>query len=129
MAEKYKRQKVETGAISTINELDIYCKENVVTVEDGFDILLWWKLNQHRFPILSLLARDLLAVPISTVASESPFSTGGRVLDSFRSSLTPKLVESLICSQDWLRRSKEPISVEEDLEALSKHEEGCNNSI
>ena len=62
-------------------------------------------MNADRFSILSILARDVLAVPISTVASESVFSTGGRVLDCFRSSLTPKLVEALICSQDWLRIS------------------------
>ncbi|XP_035833121.1 zinc finger BED domain-containing protein RICESLEEPER 2-like [Helianthus annuus] len=43
-------------------------------------------------------------MPISTVASESAFSTGGRVIDTYRSSLTPKTAESLICSQDWIRR-------------------------
>ncbi|CAH9113124.1 unnamed protein product [Cuscuta europaea] len=42
-------------------------------------------------------------VKVSTVASESAFSTGGRVIDAFRSSLTPKSVEALICMQNWLR--------------------------
>ena len=62
-------------------------------------------MNSPRFPILSQVARDVLAIPISTVASESTFSTGGRVLDSFRSSLTPKAIQSLICAQDWIRHS------------------------
>ncbi|CAI0382939.1 unnamed protein product, partial [Linum tenue] len=46
-----------------------------------------------------------LAASISTVASESTFSTGGRVLDSFRTSLSPEVVEALICCEDWIRSS------------------------
>ena len=75
------------------------------------------------FPTMEKIARDVLAVPISTVASESVFSTGGRVLDPFRSSLTPKIVESLICAQDWLCSSPIP-NVEEALEDLEQLEEG-----
>lgn len=62
----------------------------------------WWKSNSSKYRILSLIARDVLAVPVSTVASESCFSTSGRVLDVFRSSLSPKMAEALICSQNWL---------------------------
>ncbi|CAN1319435.1 Putative AC transposase [Linum perenne] len=42
------------------------------------------------------MARDVLAVPISSVASDSAFSTRGRVLRNFHSSLTPAIVEALI---------------------------------
>ena len=70
------------------------------------------------------MARDILAVPISTAASESAFSTGRRVLDVFRSSLTPKNIEALVYIQDWLRFSKELISIEEALDELEKFEKG-----
>jgi hypothetical protein len=56
---------------------------------DKFDILSWWKTHQDVYPVLSLLARDVLAIQVFTVASESAFSAGGRVIDPFRSRLDP----------------------------------------
>ncbi|XP_075078865.1 uncharacterized protein LOC107779541 isoform X2 [Nicotiana tabacum] len=83
------------------------------------------KKRRKRFPILEEMARDVLAVPVSSVASECAFSTGGRLLDSFRSSLTPKLVQALVCLQDWLRNEKlkQPISIEEDLDKIEQLEQ------
>ncbi|KAJ9562424.1 hypothetical protein OSB04_007584 [Centaurea solstitialis] len=125
-----KKQKLESGVLDgKRSELDVYLGVAIVDVDDGndFDLLMWWKMNGARFPILSKLARDVLAVPISTVASESTFSTSGRVLDNFRSSLTPKIVEALICTQDWLRGPNEPIAVEENLDDLEKFEKEMEN--
>ncbi|KAJ9542785.1 hypothetical protein OSB04_029291 [Centaurea solstitialis] len=125
-----KKQKLESGVLDgKRSELDVYLGEAIVDVDDGndFDLLMWWKMNGARFPIFSKLARDVLAVPISTVASESTFSTSGRVLDNFRSSLTPKIVEALICTQDWLRGPNEPIAVEENLDDLEKFEKEMEN--
>ena len=68
-----------------------------------FEILGWWKANSDRYQVLSKLARDVLAVPVSIVAFELAFSTGGRILDPFRSSLSPLMVQNLVCAQDWLQ--------------------------
>ncbi|KAH0661760.1 hypothetical protein KY284_026691 [Solanum tuberosum] len=68
-----------------------------------FNILTWWKTSSNRYPTISKMARDVLSIPVSTVASESTFSTGGRILDSYRSSLSPKTVEALIYTQQWIQ--------------------------
>ncbi|XP_057770523.1 zinc finger BED domain-containing protein DAYSLEEPER-like [Salvia miltiorrhiza] len=124
LVDKYEKQIMLEGD-DVANDLDVYLneKERKVPNVKNFDLLTWWKVNEPRLPILAKLARDVLSVPVSTVASESAFSTGGRVLDPFRSSLNPTMVESLICAQDWLRMGKDPIKVEEDLESIRKHEE------
>lgn len=79
-------------------------------------------MNSHRFRTISAMARDVLAVPISTVASEAAFSTGGRVLDSFRSSLTPRMAQALVCGQDWLRAKAKLAFDDEDLDQLQSLE-------
>ncbi|XP_055961844.1 zinc finger BED domain-containing protein RICESLEEPER 2-like [Mercurialis annua] len=126
LKERFLQQMLETGGVggSKKSELDIYLSEAVAPNDGNFDILRWWKYNSQRFPVLSRIARDVLAVPVSTVASESAFSTGGRVLDDFRSCLTPKIVEALICTQDWLRDPSKPVSIEQTLEELEELEAG-----
>ncbi|GJS71327.1 zinc finger BED domain-containing protein RICESLEEPER 2 [Tanacetum coccineum] len=46
------------------------------------------------------LRKDILAIQISTVASEAAFSMGGHVLDPYRTRLSTTIVEALICTQD-----------------------------
>lgn len=84
------------------SELEMYLEENKLPRVEVFDVLGYWKMNQDRYPFLSTMARDILTIPLSTVASESAFSVGGRVLDAFRSSLKPDIVEVVICLRDWL---------------------------
>ncbi|KAJ1253533.1 hypothetical protein BS78_K242300 [Paspalum vaginatum] len=94
-----------------ISELDVYMKEKIFRWVDPcgkgaqFDVLSWWKSNQVKYPVLSRLARDVLAVQVSTVASESAFSSSGRIVSKFRSSLDPEAVEALVCTKDWMLAS------------------------
>jgi len=96
---KYRAYKSD---VQSKSEIDRYLMEDVEKPNANFDILNWWKVNSTKFPILAQIARIVLAIPITTVASESAFSTGWRVLDSFRSSLAPGIVEALVCAQNWL---------------------------
>ncbi|KAH0781922.1 hypothetical protein KY290_001520 [Solanum tuberosum] len=110
-----KKQKKNSGSGAAKSELKRYLKEDQDPEHDDFDVLGWWKVNALRFPILLELARDVLAIPISSVALKCAFSTGGRILDRFKSSLTPKCVLSLVCAQDWLRKEPNSICVEEKM--------------
>ncbi|KAJ1703119.1 hypothetical protein LUZ63_002898 [Rhynchospora breviuscula] len=55
------------------------------SIDDHFDILSWWKLKSPKYHVLARLAREIFAIPISTVASKSTFSTSGRTLHQGRS--------------------------------------------
>ncbi len=50
-----------------ITELDAYLQEKTVPIkQENFDILKWWKENCHRYPTVARMARDFLAIPMST---------------------------------------------------------------
>ncbi|KAK9910986.1 hypothetical protein M0R45_034916 [Rubus argutus] len=119
------------------NEVDKYLADRQVNaLSKGFDVATWWKGNASAFPILSKLAKDIFAIPCSTVASENAFSLGKRVVEPFRSSLTPQMVEALVCTSDWLRAEqpnfyKEPtveeLELYQEIEELEKETAGLNN--
>jgi hypothetical protein len=56
------------------------------------------------------MARDILSIYIFTVSLESTFSIGGHVIDQYRSSLKPDIVEALVCTRDWLYREHDTIN-------------------
>uniref|UniRef100_A0A803MMC1 HAT C-terminal dimerisation domain-containing protein n=1 Tax=Chenopodium quinoa TaxID=63459 RepID=A0A803MMC1_CHEQI len=59
------------------SQLDLYLEEKNVDFNSKIDVLIWWKNNgTHRHPQLAALACDILAIPISSVPSESDFSMG-----------------------------------------------------
>ncbi|GMH23017.1 hypothetical protein Nepgr_024860 [Nepenthes gracilis] len=74
-----------------ISDLDKYLEEPVFPRNYDFNIFSWWKVHTARYPILPMMARDVLGIPMSTI-----------VLDLYRSSLKPNTVQALICAQDWL---------------------------
>ena len=76
--ERYLSQKKKGGNIKL--ELGHYLEDDQMPRTLEFDILAWWKSNGPKFPTLQRIARDILAIPESTVASKSSFSTSGRLL-------------------------------------------------
>ncbi|CAI0418194.1 unnamed protein product [Linum tenue] len=92
----------ESQFLSDRTQLDEYLDCKRLNRKQPLDVLLWWKTNESRFPELACVARDVLSIPITTVASESAFSMGGRVLSNLRSSLLPENAEALITTRNWL---------------------------
>ncbi|XP_022012314.1 zinc finger BED domain-containing protein DAYSLEEPER-like [Helianthus annuus] len=74
-------------------ELEMYLDEQRIDLSQNVQVLDFWKAHAYRYPNLCRMARDVLSIPVSTVALEASFSIGGRVLDQYRSTLTPQIVE------------------------------------
>jgi hypothetical protein len=97
-----------------VSELELYMSKDLVKVNDNeatFDILSWWKGQVTNLPILSTLVRDVLSMQVSIVASESAFSSGGLIVDAFRSRLKPEIIEALVCCKDWKIASEKGIVI------------------
>ncbi|KAI4331198.1 hypothetical protein MLD38_029407 [Melastoma candidum] len=85
------------------SELEQYLEESLMPRVQDFDVLGWWKLNNTKFPTLSKMAADILAIPISSVRPDAVFNTESGKIDGCQSSLRPVTLEALICARDWLR--------------------------
>ena len=90
----------ETGK----SEIDVYLDESNLdfSCDEDMDVLQWWKSNNNRFPDLSILACDLLSVPITTVASDFEFCTGSPVFNKYKDRMLPMNVETRMCTRTWL---------------------------
>jgi hypothetical protein len=87
--------------IAANSELASYLDSDTVTCFDEFNLMNWWHEHKLTYPILSIMARDIMVVPVSTVSSESFFSLTGRVIEEWRRWLLPHTVEMLTCVKDW----------------------------
>src|SRR6266498_800029 len=98
-------ESLSTRGIS--GELAAYLSKDTIDFqEEEFHILTWWQQHNGTYPVLSILARDVLSVPVSTVSSESAFSLAGRILGDKRTSLHSDMVEILLSTMDWTLTEK-----------------------
>ena len=100
---KRRREQPSSVTLGGLSEFQRYLNQPLLEIDEegSFDLLGWWKTNQSKYPILSIVAHEILSVPVSTVALEASFSTGGRVVSDKRCGLSPETVEVLVCLKDW----------------------------
>ena len=91
-----------TGEGHEKSELDYYLKEPILPRISDFDVLSRWKTNGIKYLTLQMIVPDIHAILVSTVASESTFNTGGRMVSKHHSRLHPNTLEALMCAQSWL---------------------------
>ncbi|XP_024009944.1 zinc finger BED domain-containing protein RICESLEEPER 2-like [Eutrema salsugineum] len=128
----YKELVQESGFQEVTTELELYLTENVenphIFAGSEYDVLSWWKVNNQNFPVLSQVAKDILAMQVSSVASESAFSISGRILDPFRSCLPHYTIEVLMCTEQWLKSeirmdSRGTITIEQLLDEIEDQDD------
>jgi hypothetical protein len=120
---------------SAVCELLAYLdSDNVTFYENNFDILLWWHNHKLTYPILSIIARDIMSVFVSTISFKSCFRLLGRILEERRRHLLLENVEMLTCIKDWVlgaRREQHAVDspeLEEAFKNLYLDEEGSGGT-
>ena len=80
----WQQQKANPDTISDLSEpplkTEIRMYQNMDHIKkrySGDDVLVWWKANEEKLPLLAGLARSILGVPVTSAPSERLFSTAG----------------------------------------------------
>jgi hAT family C-terminal dimerisation region len=100
--------------------------------DDGIDILNYRKRNVSAYPTLTMMTCDIFAVLVSTVSSESCFSSTNRILIDKHTKLGANLFEKLMCLKDWIDiedRMQHNITLEASTRATPIQESDTNMII
>ncbi|KAJ3000715.1 hypothetical protein NUW54_g6738 [Trametes sanguinea] len=86
------------------SEIEVYFSDVHPCEENG--ALKWWKEHAAQFPVLALIARDILAIPgVSiNIAVERLFSSCRHTLRDARSSLSASSASVTVITKGWLKR-------------------------
>ena len=95
-------QAATAGPSLAKSELTAYHDSDTVNqYDEEWSVLGWWRDHKLTYPILSIMARDILTIPVSTISSESAFSTIGRIIEERSRCLGAEMVEMLSLVKDW----------------------------
>ncbi|MGI8582739.1 MAG: hAT transposon family protein [Chitinophagaceae bacterium] len=84
------------------NSNEIFTYLYVPLISKDSDILQFWNNNKEQYTILSIMARDYLCIPATSVNCEEMFSAASDVVTKKRNQLSPKIIKEIMCLQSWL---------------------------
>lgn len=96
IARKKRRASINSASI---DELTQYLSEPPASIPT--DVLDWWKVNSVRYPRLSMMARDFLAVQANSVAPEEIFFSRGDESDKQRFCMPHQSTQYMLCIKSW----------------------------
>ncbi|XP_015883071.1 zinc finger BED domain-containing protein DAYSLEEPER isoform X1 [Ziziphus jujuba] len=99
-AEEIARKKRRASMSSATDELTQYLSEPPAPIPT--DVLEWWKVNSTRYPRLSVMARDFLAVQATSLAPEEIFCGKGDEIVRQRFCMPHNSTQSLLCIRSWI---------------------------
>jgi hypothetical protein len=82
-----------------VNELKDYCN-NSIRLNGGQNQDM---VNSKKYPNLSRMARDYLAIPGTSASSERLFSSGKLTISETRSRLSASTIQACQCLQSWFK--------------------------
>jgi hypothetical protein len=88
-------------APQTEREFELYCSDDDPSGDEIKDVLCWWKAKSKKYPNLSKMARDYLAIPATSTSSERLFSSGKHLISDTRNSLSPSTIQACQCLKSW----------------------------
>ena len=68
------------------------------------DVMEFWRIHQEQFPLLATFFRAYSSFQTTSVASERVFNIDGLVMTKLRKNMDPERGESMVVSQDFLKR-------------------------
>ncbi|CAF1032271.1 unnamed protein product [Adineta steineri] len=96
--DQFDTQGVSSPSTNTFNydELERYLQMNIEDFYKQSNPLPFWRDHQSMFPALSLLARRLFSIPVTSVGVERHFSSVGLTITQRRSSLDPDTINDVL---------------------------------
>lgn len=83
------------------DELDAYLSSR--REKSTNDAMAWWRNNAEQYPKLFAIARKILPVQATSVASERVFSVAGEVDIKSRNKLGDQSVENIVLFKSWMQ--------------------------